>query len=670
MLDPREAQMKISKGNVYLLSFLLSFCLFVFSPAVNIAQTNDETKPEAYVKVAAEDLKNTAEVEAFFDNLVTKLMEKHYVPGSSISLVKDGKLLFAKGYGYANLDTGKPVYASETLFRIASISKLFTWIAVMQQVEEGRIDLDTDVNKYLKKFKIPNTFPGRPTTMRHLMTHTAGFDDHIEPRIYSKDPSDLEPLGTFLKRTWPPQVRPPGEISVYSNYGTCLAALIVEEVSGMAFEDYIEKRITQPLGMNRTTIAQPLPNRLAPDMAVGYVYEEGKYVPQDFELIRVAPAGAVSTTATDMAKFIIAQLQLGRYGNKRIIGEAVAREMQSPQFSPDPGVSSLCLGIYETPLHGLRMIGHAGDTVFFHSNLFLIPKEQVGLFVTCNSPGGSSLRNDLRAAFLDRYYPTQGDEPRPTKKETQQRIPGLEGTYESMIYNTSTIEKYFFPLIQIAMKATPNGTLMASFRKAASEVEEVTPYTFRSVSGVQAFHGDQVFVRNPEGHVTHYYLANAPFLPFKRIPLYATTRFAEVVKTICLVVFLSVFIWPVRAIIRKRRKLKEIDVPALGRTARWIAGSAAVLMLLFVLLLSMMMSRTNLVEQFFTSIPVPPPLILLLVMPVIAAALTIFVIPLNVLAWLKKYWALQERIHYTLVTVALVSFIWWLDFYNLLGWRF
>ena len=662
--------MKIGKENVWLLSFVLLFFLFAFTHAVT-AQTNDGAKPETTVKeVPAEGLKNAAAVEAFFDNLVPKLMEKHHVPGGAISLVKDGKQLFAKGYGYANLDTEKPVHADETLFRIASISKLFTWIAVMQQVEEGRIDLDTNVNKYLKKFKIPDTFPGRPVTMRHLMTHTAGFDDHIEPRLYSKTPADLEPLLVFLKRTWPPRIRPPGEIAVYSNYGTSLATHIVEEVSGMPFEEYMEKEILTPLAMNRTTIAQPLPDRLAPDMAVGYVYKEGKYVPQDFELIRLPPAGAVSTTATDMAKFMIAQLQFGRYGNKRILGEATAREMQSPQFTPAPGVSSICLGIYETPLHGLRMIGHAGDTVFFHSNLFLIPKEQVGLFVTCNSPGGSSLRNDLRAAFLDRYYPTQGDEPRPPKKETQQRIPGLEGTYESMIYNTSTIEKYFFPLIQITMKATPNGTLMASFRKAASEVEEVTPYTFRSVSGVQAFHGDQVFVRNPEGHVTHYYLANAPFLPFKRIPLYATTWFTDVVKIICLAVFLSVFIWPVRAIIRKRRKLKEIDAPVLGQTARWIAGSAAFLMLLFVLLLSMMMNRTNLVEQFFTSISVPPPLILLLVMPVIAAALTLFVIPLNVLAWLKKYWTFRERTHYTFVAAALIAFIWWLDFYNLLGWRF
>lgn len=662
--------MKIGKGNVYLLSFLLSFFLFAFTQDVNANQANNGMQPPVFANVSAQGLKSAAEVGAFFDGVMPKLMETHHVPGAAISLVKDGKLLFAKGYGYANLDTKKPVHPDETLFRIASISKLFTWIAVMQQVEEGKIDLDTDVNKYLKKFKIPDTYPGRPVTMRHLMTHSAGFDDHIEPRLYSRDPSDLEPLRVFLKRTWPPRVRPPGEISVYSNYGTSLAALIVEEVSGMSFQEYIEKRIIQPLGMNRTTIAQPLPAGLSSDMSVGYVYGKAGYVPQEFELIRLPPAGAISTTATDMAKLMIALLQIGRYGNVRILGQAAALEMQTPQFSPGPGVSALCLGIYETPLHGLRIIGHAGDTVFFHSNLFIIPRERIGLFVTANSLGGSFLRNDLRAAFLDRYYPAQDDEPRPSKEETRQRISELEGTYESMIHNTSTIEKYFFPLLQFTMKATPNGTLRVLAGKASSEFVEVKPYTFRAASGVQAFHGDGVFVRNPEGRATAYYMANAPFMPFKRIPFWATTRFTDTVKTICLVVFLSVLIWPLQAIIRRRRKLEVKKLSVFRRTAKWIAGSAAVLMLLFMLLLTTAMNRTNLIDRFFTSIPVPPPLILLLVLPVIAAALTLLVIPFNVLAWLKRYWGFVNRIHYTLVAAALIAFIWWLDFYNLLGWRF
>ena len=662
--------MKKRDINALWCAFLFLISIFGLAPALRETETSDSTELVAPAAIAVKGLKDVTEMEKFFDARMPKLMEEHHVPGASVSVVKDGKLFFAKGYGYADIGTGRAVLADTTLFRIASISKLFTWTAVMQQVEEGKIDLDADVNRYLKKLKIPDTYPGHPVTMRHLMTHTAGFDDHIEPRLYSKDPSDLEVLEDFLIRTWPPRVRPPGEIAVYSNYGTCLAALIVEEVSGMPFAEYIKKRITGPLDMNRTTIAQPLPDRLIPDMAVGYVYAKDRYIPQEFELIRLAPAGAISTTVTDMANFMIALLQLGRYGNEQVLEEAAARQMQTPQFSPAPEVSALCLGIYETNLQGMRMVGHAGDTVFFHSNLLVIPEHQVGLFVTSNSPGGSSLRGDLRAAFLDRYYPVQADEPKPSKEETRQRIAGLKGTYESMIYNTTTIEKYFFPLLQITIKTTPNGTLVASFRQNTSEIEEIKPYTFRSVSGVQEFHGDLVFVRNPEGQVTHYYLANAPFLPFRRIPFHATTVFANAVKIVCLLIFLSVLIWPVGAVIGTRKGSGKRRIPSLRGATRWMTASAALLMLAFVVLLSVLMSRTTLVERFFTSISVPLPLIWVLVLPVIAAVLTLCVIPLTVVAWLKKYWALWERTHYTLVVVALIAFMWWLNFYNLLGWRF
>jgi len=193
--------------------------------------------------------------------------------------------------------------------------------------------------------------------------------------------------------------------------------------------------------------------------------------------------------------------------------DKVMEELHSPAIIVGVWVTGKDLGavIEEKIVNrtGDNFIGHAGDTVFFHSNLLIIPEEQVGLLVTCNSPGGSSLRNDLRAAFLDRYYPAE-EAPQPPERETRKRIPVLEGTYESMIYNTSTIEKYFFPSFQYTIKATLNGTLMASVRGYSAEIEEVKPYTFRPVGGIQAFHGDQVFVRNSEGNVTQYYLAMHP----------------------------------------------------------------------------------------------------------------------------------------------------------------
>ena len=114
-------------------------------------------------------------MEAFLDKLLGREMEKHHIAGAAVSVVKDGKLFFAKGYGYADLENGIPVDPEQTIFRIGSVAKLFTWTAVMQLVEQGKLDLDADINTYLD-FRIPDTYP-QPITLKHLLTHTSGFED-------------------------------------------------------------------------------------------------------------------------------------------------------------------------------------------------------------------------------------------------------------------------------------------------------------------------------------------------------------------------------------------------------------------------------------------------------------------------------------------------------------
>ncbi len=116
------------------------------------------------------------DLEAFLDGVLAAEMRSHSIASATVSVVKDGELFFAKGYGYADRESRRPVDPERTLFRPGSISKLFTWTAVMQLVEQGKIDLDADVNEYLTDFRIPDTFP-EPITMEHLMTHTPGFED-------------------------------------------------------------------------------------------------------------------------------------------------------------------------------------------------------------------------------------------------------------------------------------------------------------------------------------------------------------------------------------------------------------------------------------------------------------------------------------------------------------
>ncbi len=384
------------------LAFLVS--LLILCPIFLLAQE----------KAASQGPTNPAELEAFLDGIMATQMEANHVAGVTIAVVKDGKLFFAKGYGFADVKNKKPVLADRTMFRPGSVTKLFTWTAIMQLYEQGKIDLDADVNTYLKDFKIPATYP-QPITIKNLMSHTPGFED-LGVGMWARTTKDLMPLGKFLGTHIPARIRPPGVITSYSNYGTALAGHIVELVSGTPFEDYVEQNIFKPLGMQHSTFREPLPAALAPDMSVGYTFKQGLFKAEDFELLNgMAPAGSLSSCATDMANFMIAHLQNGQFGDQRILKEDTAKLMHSRLFSHDPRICGNAHGFWEYDFNRLHLIEHGGDTMLFHSQLALIPEKNLGWFVSYNSPNGPA-RDELFKAFLDRYFPPDPPltEPKPS----------------------------------------------------------------------------------------------------------------------------------------------------------------------------------------------------------------------------------------------------------------
>ncbi len=217
-------------------------------------------------------------VEAYFDAKLAQQMADDHIVGATVAVVQEGELLFAKGYGYADLAQGKPVVVDQTLFFPGSVGKLFTWTAVMQLAEQGKLDLDADINDYLD-FTIPAMlYPRRenqtgdqagdqvadPITLAHLMTHTAGFEEQLAA-IHVAGPDDLQPLRDFLVEAMPARVYAPGQWFAYSNYGTALAGYIVERISGQPFETYITEHILKPLAMEHSAAVQPLPPALMAD---------------------------------------------------------------------------------------------------------------------------------------------------------------------------------------------------------------------------------------------------------------------------------------------------------------------------------------------------------------------------------------------------------------------
>ncbi len=346
----------------------LLFVIFALSFILAVVEGGVQDKPAGLPSGAL--VIDRASLEAFIDGIISAELKAGNIAGVTFSFVKDGEILLAKGYGFADVKNRRPVEADKTLFRPGSVSKLITWTALMQLVEQGKIDLNEDVNKYLTKFKFPETYP-QPITVANLMSHTPGFEEVIGSML-ARRAQDLISLEDYLARNMPWRVFPPGKITAYSNYGTSLAGYLVEVVSGEKFEDYVEKYIFNPLGMTMSTFREPLPENISPFMSKGYTFRRGVFVEHDFELFNgLYPAGSMSSTAIDMAKFMIAHLQNGLFGETRILQEKTARLMHSRLFSADPRLDGNAHGFWEKTWNGLRMIEAWGRYHLFHSQLVL-----------------------------------------------------------------------------------------------------------------------------------------------------------------------------------------------------------------------------------------------------------------------------------------------------------
>ncbi len=442
-----------------------------------------------------------ADLAAFLDGIVPYAIHRGNIAGATIAVVAGGQVIFAKGYGFADVKSRKPVLPDQTLFRPGSVSKLFTWTAVMQQVQAGKLDLDRDINDYLD-FRIPEKFG--PITLRDVMTHTPGFEDTFDGSFVDSA-ARLVPYREYLVEHMPAEIFPPGKVVAYSNYGAMLAGYIVQRISGEPYDEYVERHIFQPLGMDHSTFEQPLPSRLAKDMAKGYVTASDEK-PGPFEYVEVAPAGALSSTATDMAHFMIAQLQGGSYDGASILSPATTTLMHTPQSRMAPGMNGFDLGFYQEDRNGLRIIAHAGDTDYFHSDLHLLLDKDVGFFISLNSLGtdgaAEQVRTGLFRAFLDRYYPYSPPVEK-TVAHPQADAARVAGSYLSSRRIESAL-RLINVLTQFSVTSLPNGEIEVGLLKNLAAVpkrwREVGPLVYREVGGQTHLK----FVTDSAGHVSYW----------------------------------------------------------------------------------------------------------------------------------------------------------------------
>ena len=488
------------------------------------------------------------DLEAWLDGFMPNALNTAQVPGAVVVVVKDGAVLYEKGYGYADYANHIPVDAHTTLFRPGSITKLFTWTAVMQLVEQGKINLDADVNTYLD-FKIP-PYHGVPVTMRQLMTHRAGFSETARDLLFFGRPPP--PLEDVLKRYVPPRIFGPAGGPGYSNYGAAVAGYIVQRVSGESFDDYIARHIFAPLNMGHSTFVQPLPAAFVPNMSKGYTTWD-KPGP-GFEIVNVPPAGSLTSTGDDMSHFMIAHLQNGRYGSGQILQPQTAIAMHTTVTRAFPDLAGNLLGFYQQNINGHRVIAHGGDTDYFHSDLSLFLDDNVGLFISVNGRGkdgmGEFVRGNLFEGFADRYFP--GPPPPVSTVDlatAKAHAAMIAGPYISTRRSDSTFVALVGLIQPNVVTANADGSISAAPEGQMETFDEIRPFLWQQRNGHDRLEG---IVKN--GKVVRWASDGvAPIMVYLRPHGLAGTGLEGPLTLVALgLLLLTAVLWPIVAIVRRR----------------------------------------------------------------------------------------------------------------------
>jgi len=385
-----------------LLAFLLAAALMLPAPAAVRA-----AEVEAPASAAGEGTPLTSETaEAFLDAFFASDEAKPGYVGAAVVIVKDGEVVAQKGYGFADAERGEPVDPAGTVFRLASVSKSFTAVAILQLAEQGKIDLGADIREYLPDLEFDNPFDA-PVTVADLLTHRSGFEVR-DPRSEDLNP-DLDSVVSmedYIRERMPPVVRRPGSAYMDDNFAYLLLGLIVQNVSGQPYEQYMQERVFEPLGMTRSGFE--LKGELLERLPTGYDADNQPIPPYAF-LPTISPHGGMLSTAEDMGKFMLAFLNGGEApeGGQILSAESVA-EMGVYRHALHPLLPETTYGFeapFQLPLAGSsgEVLVKLGDLPGSSVMLLLIPEEKTGVFFVSTKSG--TLRELFYARFMATFFP-------------------------------------------------------------------------------------------------------------------------------------------------------------------------------------------------------------------------------------------------------------------------
>lgn len=449
----------------------------------------------AYVSAQDPPKADPALLEKYLDPIASDLMKRLYAPGMAIAVVKDGRVILSKGYGFADVETKRPVDPAATIFRIGSITKVFTANATLQLADRGKLDLESDVSKYLDTLKITKVHSEK-ITIGHLLSHTSGLDEFSSGRR-AASPDGVKPLAEFLSERLVARGLPGRQIS-YSTYGITLAGHIVERISGQPLSRYFETNLFGPLEMTSTNLGAVPPGRLG-DLAIGYTFN-GQYNVQEFEYFHTYPASDINSTAADMANFIIAHLANGTFNGERVFSQDSARLMHTAQFTNHPKLPGWAFGFYEARDNNLRGVEHGGSMEGYAALLYLLPEKNLGIFVASNIEQGA-LMEGMKKSVLDYFYPVGSTPDDPKLFAALQKFAG-EYRWDVYCHTCNADTRGFYPR-PISVTVNNDGTLSFLNRRW----KMVEPLVFKAIvnDDREIF---SVFKENKEGMITYLFNGN------------------------------------------------------------------------------------------------------------------------------------------------------------------
>ncbi len=583
-------------------------------------------------------------VEIFVDDFAAEYMPYLDVPGLVFVMVKDGEVFFSKGYGYADVENQIPFDPEQTIVRAGSNVKTITALALVQLAEQGKIDLDADVNQYLTHFQIPDTFD-EPITARQLLHYTAGLDNRfIGIRVENSD--KILPLADYFAQRLPDRVRPPGVIRAYNDHEITLAGLLVEEVSGMSYDLYVQEHIFNPLGMDSSSIY--LPEQDTKRVALGYG-SNGAY-PLNYYYLNDAAGSGFNSTPADIARYMLMHLGNGKVDGEQVFSENVIEELHTTRFTHDPKLPGIAYAFDETFWGGRRILAKGGGAPGFTSRMLLLLDEGVGVYFVYNRDSSVPLSWKLEQAFLERFYPKGnpmiGEE---TPATDPQEMTRYTGYYISLNdYSATSIEKVQALMEQEQVTLDEQGHLNV-FRGTPLRIDRNLFQWSESGNYI-------VFGENEEGKVD-YLFANRS--AYARVPWIETFPVQMGLLGFSLVSFVTALIsWLVSVFKRQGRSYA-------------LSGSVSLIYVVFLvgmgLLLAPVFAGAD--PPWVLSFAPPTALLVLLSLPLVGIVVTLFLAVQVIRSWREKRSGWFVRIHTTLIFAASLTFLLFLNTWNLLGYR-